>query len=380
MSICSSHFAPVHADINLTRACNLQCSYCHLATGRKKQKELTSDELKSVIYDLVGLGCKSITFAGGEPFVRPDLPKIISYALSFSQLDQVSLVTNGTVAPKKGNGWSEFADDRLVVAVSIDAERLKMIHKPISSKGKWLTLLHRLDSFASLTANVSINYVLTEAGMDAFWEFYKSAEMARPDVGITLIGLVPPHVRSNSKDLFPPSLARWVSFLDIVFKKKQIGDLPNIQLSVSSPWQFYLPAIYLGFQPTEAERLMNFRCSTNAKWNSERGLGDSSGTASLAIDADGRVFPSILLVDNDASAVGSIRSEALREIWHGPGFAPFRSLSLSQIDGYCSQCPINKNCGAGSRVFALTGGMSIASGDPTCPLQQRFTRCETGVE
>ena len=83
---------PIHAQLILTNACNLNCSFCS-CSDRDKKKKLTLKQIKNIIDILVENGCKAITITGGgEPLMYYEINEVISYA---SNKLKVGLVTNG---------------------------------------------------------------------------------------------------------------------------------------------------------------------------------------------------------------------------------------------------------------------------------------------
>ena len=67
----------------LTYRCNERCTHCYLdvmAPGAKIPGELTTEEAKHTIDQLARLGGLTITFSGGEVFIRPDIFEIAQYA------------------------------------------------------------------------------------------------------------------------------------------------------------------------------------------------------------------------------------------------------------------------------------------------------------
>lgn len=72
--------APVAVQWLVTAACELTCPHCYSRAGRRGADELTTAEAKArVIDELVALGCEDIVLAGGELFLRKDLPELIAY-------------------------------------------------------------------------------------------------------------------------------------------------------------------------------------------------------------------------------------------------------------------------------------------------------------
>lgn len=67
----------------LTYRCNERCTHCYLdvmAPGSKIPGELSTEEAKKTIDQLARLGGLTITFSGGEIFIRPDIFEIAQYA------------------------------------------------------------------------------------------------------------------------------------------------------------------------------------------------------------------------------------------------------------------------------------------------------------
>ena len=81
---------------NVTRRCNLKCVHCYAqATKEAESNELTTQEGKRLIDDLVAFGVPVLLFSGGEPLVRKDLPDLAEYAVQNGMRAVIS--TNGTL-------------------------------------------------------------------------------------------------------------------------------------------------------------------------------------------------------------------------------------------------------------------------------------------
>jgi AdoMet-dependent heme synthase len=71
----------VHWEV--TYRCNERCTHCYLDVlppGSKLPGELTTEEAKEVVDDLAALGALTISFSGGEVFLRRDIFDIAGYA------------------------------------------------------------------------------------------------------------------------------------------------------------------------------------------------------------------------------------------------------------------------------------------------------------
>ena len=83
-----------HITIALTHRCMLNCVHCY-AGGRRTEgeKELSTEEVKSVLDQARSMGVLQLMFSGGEPLLREDLPELIRYARNLGFLTVVN--TNG---------------------------------------------------------------------------------------------------------------------------------------------------------------------------------------------------------------------------------------------------------------------------------------------
>jgi len=82
------------AFLTLTYRCQCKCVHCGIALYKqKKEKELTYNEIISLIDEIKKLRVSWIYFFGGEPLIVPELPRYIKYAKQKGL--KVRLDTNG---------------------------------------------------------------------------------------------------------------------------------------------------------------------------------------------------------------------------------------------------------------------------------------------
>lgn len=89
--------------IVITTRCNLRCKLCSVGVPTQKEVyhidwEAFKQELAALfsVVDTVG----SLEFAGGEPFLHADLPRMIELFMRYkSRFQQWLIVTNGTIQP-----------------------------------------------------------------------------------------------------------------------------------------------------------------------------------------------------------------------------------------------------------------------------------------
>ncbi len=108
---------PIVAQWEITYNCNFKCKYCNVWRNKNnKMKELSLDEIKDIIDQLDRIGVIWITFTGGEPLLKKELPEIIKYC---SEKGIITLVNdNGSLLKRK---LPELKDCLNSISVSIDS-------------------------------------------------------------------------------------------------------------------------------------------------------------------------------------------------------------------------------------------------------------------
>jgi MoaA/NifB/PqqE/SkfB family radical SAM enzyme len=84
--------APLRMDLALTFKCQNDCVHCY-AGGPHETAELNTSQWKEVIDRLSQIGIFILTFTGGEPTLREDLPELLQYAQNKGMV--TGLITNG---------------------------------------------------------------------------------------------------------------------------------------------------------------------------------------------------------------------------------------------------------------------------------------------
>lgn len=75
-------FGPL--DIELTERCDNNCIHCYINLPNDslstRIKELSTGQIKSILREAASLGCLSLRFTGGEPFLREDFEELYIFA------------------------------------------------------------------------------------------------------------------------------------------------------------------------------------------------------------------------------------------------------------------------------------------------------------
>src|SRR5215468_1097581 len=76
--------------------CNLRCNHCFISCSRENHMLglMSFDQVFPYLEEAVQLGVKEFYFTGGEPFINPDLPRILEATL---QIGPATVLTNATL-------------------------------------------------------------------------------------------------------------------------------------------------------------------------------------------------------------------------------------------------------------------------------------------
>lgn len=109
-------FSPTFAWIEVTRKCNLSCTFCYEESNPYCSERMSIENFYHVINELKLVGIKNIQFIGGEPLViKNDLKLMIKHC--YNHFDFVEVYTNGTLIDED---WANFfKQHNVAVAISI---------------------------------------------------------------------------------------------------------------------------------------------------------------------------------------------------------------------------------------------------------------------
>lgn len=142
---------PVNVTISTNFRCNFKCATCNVY--ERKVKELDADEWGRVFASM-GRAPAWLTFSGGEPFLRKDLPDIILRATRECEPAIVNIPSNGWFTDRVVRGAERICkgspETQLVINLSFD-HHLPERHDEIrGAPGSWERLLATLAGLRAL--------------------------------------------------------------------------------------------------------------------------------------------------------------------------------------------------------------------------------------
>jgi len=84
--------------ISVTDRCNLRCVYCMPPEGVRllpHEAMMRYEEIARVVAEAAQMGIRRVRLTGGDPLVRPDLPKLVRMIADVPGIEDISLTTNG---------------------------------------------------------------------------------------------------------------------------------------------------------------------------------------------------------------------------------------------------------------------------------------------
>jgi MoaA/NifB/PqqE/SkfB family radical SAM enzyme len=136
--------------IEITDKCNLNCSFCF----NKNNGDPSLSQIKKIIDNVCLSGVNAIRLTGGEPFLRKDLTKIVSYAKEKGLY--VIVNTNGTLLR---NGPLKYID-HILISFHDPKKRIKEI----------------LNKLKTHNVVVMLATILIKKNIECLEEFYKIAQ------------------------------------------------------------------------------------------------------------------------------------------------------------------------------------------------------------
>jgi radical SAM protein with 4Fe4S-binding SPASM domain len=322
---------PYYAVWEITLACTLACAHCGSRAGKKRPRELTTDEALRVVRQLAGLGVEECSLIGGEVYLREDWDVILR-ALTENGI-RASVVTGGRGLTRERARRAKAAG---VTSVSVSVDGLEATHDILRAwPGSYRAAMQALDFLRDegvrITANTQVcrlNYGeldelltrLLDRGIRA-WQVQITAALGR------------------AAD-WPLMLFQPYDVLDYVPKLaalKQRCNAAGVSLSPGNSVGYFGPY----------ETVLRSDERGPAHWE-----GCGAGSATIGIESDG-TFKGCPSLQTDDYTAGNLLEQSAEEIWRtSPSLQKLRSVTREDLWGFCRECYYADVCKAGCTFTA----------------------------
>lgn len=322
--------APICLTWELTYACNLACVHCLSSSGRRDERELTTEQALAVIDELARLKVFYVNIGGGEPMVRRDFFPIIEHAVASGI--GVKFSTNGAFIDAV-NARRLAAMDYLDVQISIDGTDAAT-NDAVRGEGSFATAIAAMDNLRDAGFGpFKISVVVTRHNAGQLDRFKALADSYGAQLRITRLR---PSGRGADTwhDLHPTAeqqvdVYRWllahgenVLTGDSFFHLNALGDpLPGLNLC-------------------------------------------GAGRVVCLIDPLGDVYACPFVIHGDFRAGSVLDEGGFSRVWRESDL--FLSLREPQSAGACASCGSYDACQGGCMAAKFFTGLPLDGPDPEC--------------
>lgn len=336
-------FAPSKFTFVITDKCNAKCRTCYrgqIKTDKSKKydKELTTDEIKSVILQLKKMGVDRLKFLGGEPFCRADLFEILNEAHRHNMVTEVS--SNGVLIAQ-----DKFINEikklnKVLFNLQISIDGMEKGQETQRTGATFKKVIEAFDKLKSAGIKFSTNTIVSRTNMHELEE---------------LIKMVASYDISSRFQIMKACGTGYEHFKDIPSpeEKKQIIEMiNNAKVKYNAKINNSIK-----FHPFIEED--NKESSGGSKYHRCRAT-----TYGMALSPQGYALACEFLEPFPAFIDENVRDKNILDIWHESEM--FRNLRYIKVQGRCQACEYNHICEMGcfAETYGLTKDINVS--DPVC--------------
>lgn len=344
--------SPRTVDIEITSRCNLRCRYCYyFDNANLEYRDLPTAEWLKFFDELGAAAVMDVCLAGGEPFIRDDLPAllegIVGNRMRFTILSNGSLIDDSIAATIAATGRCD------VVQVSIDGADPET-HDPFRGRGSFASAVRGIRTLqrhdVPVTSRITIHR--RNAGDLAATARFLLEELELPDIGTNAAGYFG-SCRRGSEDIQLTTADRQRAMETLLaLAEKYPGRIQASAgpLAEARLWNEMEEARTEGAPPfSDGGRLTACGCPTGR----------------IAVRADGVYVPCPML---GQIALGRINDDDFLEIWQkSAGLERMRRRHLIPLTDFaeCADCGHRDYCTGNcpGLAYTLTGEVDRPSPD-----------------
>lgn len=337
--------APFQVDFDITMKCMYKCKHCNVAAGRPLDDEMSTDQIKCILDQLDDIGVSDVSITGGEPLLREDCLEILRYAAG-KQGFYLTLNTNGLLVTEDLIVFLKNYCPKINVAITLDgynADTYSILRQSYNNSGKILSdefnlVKQNLQMLVNSGLAIGVNYTITHATIDNVWATYDFIRNLGIDRMLGIKFFPYGYGRAHREQL-ELNYQEWKSFLLKAFElKKRDVYYKGLQISVTCPWEIYLPLLESGYDKIEISRMFDYSSPLESELYSKyRNLGCHAGVTSCAISPNGDLYPCGTISSNFPPFVcGNLKEKCLIDLWeNSPVLKSLRQLDIREIEGMC---------------------------------------------
>lgn len=333
---------PFSVVASVSYRCNSRCLTC--GVWQKESNELTAEEWERTFAHL-GSDLIYLTFTGGEPFLRRDLPHLAEVAHRHCRPLLITIPTNGLLTEQVLASTEAIcrAAPRSQIGINLSLDGVGEEHDRIRGvPGNWERALRTWRALKALQPRfpnlvLSIHTVISRENIGRFSEIYQGLQALEPDSYITEVAEERVELGTVGWDITPPPEA-YRPVADFLAREAHEAHVRGIAAL------------------TQAFRRRYYRLAAATLERGQQVIPCYAGWASAQIAPDGDVWTCCVR----AEPVGNLRDVDydLRRIWFAED-SRLEELRRSIARGECA-CPM-ANAAYANMLLHLPTALSVAA-------------------
>jgi SynChlorMet cassette radical SAM/SPASM protein ScmE len=155
---------PRSVDIAITARCNARCLYCyHFDTPNGDAADLPTAEWLAFFEELGSLGVMEVSLAGGEPFLRTDLPELIDGIVSNRM--RFRILSNGALLDDSMASFLRSTNRCSGVQISVDGSNAA-VHDAARGPGSFDAAMRALDTLRRHSLPIQVRVTIHRFNVD----------------------------------------------------------------------------------------------------------------------------------------------------------------------------------------------------------------------
>lgn len=343
---------PRSLTLEITARCNLRCRYCYFFNNPAMEyRDLSTDEWLAFFDELGSLGVMKVTLAGGEPFIREDLPVLLEglvrNRMRFSFLSNGGLIDDTIAAFLAGTGRCES------VQVSVDGSCAE-VHDSCRGKGSFDGAIRGIRTLQRHGISVAVRSTIHRNNVHDLENIarFLLEELGLPEFGTNSAGYLGTCCVNADEVL-----------LNMAERKEAIATLLRLATK-------YEGRISANAGPLTDGRMWRRMEDARAQGqpafcNGGRLTACGCTNNKIAVRADGAIVPCNMLAHVE---LGRITRDSLAEIWRdSPALNRLRNRVTIPLAGFefCAGCPYIPYCTGNcpGLAYSITGKVDHPSPD-----------------
>ncbi len=322
------HLIRLHtAGLELTLACPCRCETCGSSAGRRRPDELSTDEWKRTIHDLAELGCRRVTFLGGEPLLRNDWPELAEAVVACGMIPD--MITSGL-------GLDQDVVDEMVrvgvITVTVSVDGTRDVHdEQRRVPGCFDQALEAMGRLDRAGLQVGVTTQLNQKSLPTLAAL--APQLQKAGAAGWQVQLTMPTGRANSDVVLPPE-----ALPDVFASLRQLVRRRGLRPFITDN---------VGYLTADDPLLRTPQGIPPRCW-----LGCFAGLRNVGIASDGSVRGCLALPYEMKE--GNVRDEPLAVIWADMSrFRYNRCFDPSDLSGACAECVHGEVCRGGCTAMAV---------------------------